>query len=73
MDRDLAALYDVETSQLNRQVKHNIQRFPEDFMFQLTSSFWNLRVKILRRSFCLSLSIALAKSLNDWRLTSVNI
>ena len=36
MDRDLAALYDVETSQLNRQVKRNIQRFPEDFMFQLT-------------------------------------
>ena len=36
MERDLAALYDVETSQLNRQVKRNIQRFPEDFMFQLT-------------------------------------
>ena len=36
MDRDLAALYEVETSQLNRQVKRNIQRFPEDFMFQLT-------------------------------------
>ncbi len=178
MDRDLAALYDVETSQLNRQVKRNIQRFPEDFMFQLTkeeveslkcqngisntrggdrylpyvfteqgvsmlsgllrsetaiqanilimrafvsmrrflvanaqifqrldrldrkqleneqkfekvfakfeeneprrqgifyASFWSLRVKILRRSLCLFLSVALAKSLNDWRLTSVNI
>lgn len=36
LDRDLAQLYQVETSQLNRQVKRNIQRFPGDFMFQLT-------------------------------------
>lgn len=36
LDRDLARLYQVETSQLNRQVKRNIERFPEDFMFQLT-------------------------------------
>lgn len=36
LDRDLAVLYNVETAQLNRQVKRNIQRFPEDFMFQLT-------------------------------------
>ena len=36
LDRDLAVLYNVETSQLNRQVKRNIKRFPEDFMFQLT-------------------------------------
>lgn len=36
LDRDLAKLYHVETSQLNRQVKRNISRFPEDFMFQLT-------------------------------------
>lgn len=36
IDRDLAMLYGVETSQLNRQVKRNIERFPEDFMFQLT-------------------------------------
>ncbi len=35
-DRDLARLYHVDTSQLNRQVKRNIERFPEDFMFQLT-------------------------------------
>ena len=37
------------------------------------ASFWSLRVKILRRSLCFSLSVALAKSLNDWRLTTVNI
>lgn len=35
-DRDLAKLYHVETGQLNRQVKRNIERFPSDFMFQLT-------------------------------------
>ena len=35
-DRDLATLYGVETKRLNEQVKRNIKRFPEDFMFQLT-------------------------------------
>lgn len=36
LDRDLAVLYQVETSQLNRAVRRNLDRFPEDFMFQLT-------------------------------------
>ena len=36
LDRDLAVLYGVETKRLNEQVKRNIKRFPEDFMFQLT-------------------------------------
>lgn len=36
LDRDLARLYGVETKRLNEQVKRNIERFPEDFMFQLT-------------------------------------
>ena len=35
-DRDLARLYGVETNRLNEQVKRNIERFPEDFMFQLS-------------------------------------
>ncbi len=35
LDRDLAELYDVETKRLNEQVKRNIERFPDDFMFQL--------------------------------------
>ena len=35
-DKDLALLYGVQTKQLNRAVKRNIERFPEDFMFQLT-------------------------------------
>ena len=36
LDRDLAELYGVEVGQLNRQVKRNLERFPDDFMFQLT-------------------------------------
>ena len=36
LDKDLAELYDVETKRLTRQVRRNINRFPEDFMFRLT-------------------------------------
>ena len=36
LDRDLAEMYGVETKVLNQAVKRNIDRFPEDFMFQLT-------------------------------------
>jgi hypothetical protein len=36
MDEDLAELYQVTTKRLNEQVKRNSERFPEDFMFQLT-------------------------------------
>jgi hypothetical protein len=36
LDRDLAEMYGVETRLLNQAVKRNIERFPEDFMFQLT-------------------------------------
>ena len=36
LDRDLAELFGVSTKHLNRQVKRNIQRFPEEFMFRLT-------------------------------------
>ena len=36
IDKDLALLYGVETKRLNEQIKRNIERFPEDFMFQLT-------------------------------------
>jgi hypothetical protein len=40
LDADLAMLYDVETGALNRAVKRNIERFPSDFMFQLTPEEW---------------------------------
>lgn len=36
LDFDLAAMYGVKTGRLNEQVKRNIERFPDDFMFQLT-------------------------------------
>jgi ORF6N domain len=40
LDIDLAELYQVETKRLNEQVKRNADRFPEDFMFQLTNEEW---------------------------------
>ena len=46
MDRDLAEMYGVETRRLNEQVKRNENRFPGDFMFQLTEeelSDWKSR------------------------------
>jgi phage regulator Rha-like protein len=41
LDSDLAELYGVETRRLNEQVRRNLGRFPEDFMFQLTPEEWN--------------------------------
>jgi hypothetical protein len=37
LDRDLAAIYGVTTSNLNKAVRRNLSRFPGDFMFQLTA------------------------------------
>ena len=48
LDSDLAMLYGVTTSRLNEQVKHNINRFPDDFMFQLSKDEWSaLRSQIV--------------------------
>ena len=41
LDRDVASLYGVVTGALNRQVKRNEERFPEDFMFRLSVEEWN--------------------------------
>lgn len=47
IDSDLAVLYQVETGALNRAVKRNINRFPEDFRFQLTAEeYENLKCQI---------------------------
>jgi hypothetical protein len=44
LDSNLAEMYGIETKRLNEQVKRNPERFPEDFMFQLTMEEWiNLR------------------------------
>lgn len=40
LESDLAELYEVETKVLNQAVKSNLDRFPEDFMFQLTEAEW---------------------------------
>jgi hypothetical protein len=40
LDADLAMIYGVSTKRLNEQVKRNARRFPEDFMFQLTTKEW---------------------------------
>ncbi|RZK64938.1 MAG: ORF6N domain-containing protein, partial [Pedobacter sp.] len=40
LDSDLAELYGVETKVLNQSIKRNAERFPEDFMFQLSESEW---------------------------------
>ncbi len=47
LDFDLASLYEVETKRLNEQVKRNLSRFPEDFMFQLSENeYISLRSQI---------------------------
>ena len=51
LDRDLAELYQVETRILNQAVKRNRERFPEDFLFQLTESEWgNMSSQIVMTS-----------------------
>lgn len=47
LDKDLAALYQVETKHLKRQVRRNIERFPDDFMFELNEE----ELANLRRQF----------------------
>ena len=52
LDSDLAELYGVETKRLNEQVRRNLDRFPEDFMFQLTEIEWDfLRSQIATSSW----------------------
>lgn len=51
LDADLAAIYGVKTKRLNEQVKRNVDRFLEDFMFQLNSGEWrNLKSQIATSS-----------------------
>lgn len=51
LDTDLAKLYGVQTKALLQAVKRNLERFPEDFMLQLTASEWdNLRSQIVTSS-----------------------
>jgi hypothetical protein len=52
LDFDLAKLYGIETKRLKESVRRNIRRFPEDFMFELTSQEWeNLRTQFASSSW----------------------
>lgn len=52
LDRDLAQLYDVEVKVLNQSVRRNIERFPSDFMFQLSrKEFLNLKSQFVTSSW----------------------
>ena len=63
VDFDLAMLYGVLNKRLNEQVKRNIERFPDDFMFQLTKDEWNtLRSQIATANTPEDKAIALLRS-----------
>lgn len=52
LDRDLAAMYGVETKVFNQSVKRNAERFPKDFMFPLNTKEWeNLRSQFVTSSW----------------------
>jgi len=52
LDFDLAQLYTIETKRLKESVRRNIKRFPEDFMFELSSTEWeNLRTQFASSSW----------------------
>ncbi len=52
LDEDLAKIYGVETKVMNQAIKRNRERFPDDFMFQLTvSEYSNLRSQIVTSSY----------------------
>jgi hypothetical protein len=63
LDFDLASLYGVETKVLKRQVRRNSERFPDDFMFELTKDeFENLRSQYVTSSWGGSRYIPMAPS-----------
>ena len=57
LDFDLAELYEVETRVLNQAVKRNIDLFPIDFMFQLTSKEWESMSSQIVMTYSLKMSM----------------
>lgn len=51
IDSDLTRLYQVNTGRLNKQVKRNIDRFPVQFMFQLTAEEYQTKVEVAGKIF----------------------
>lgn len=69
LDRDLAEMYGVETRVLNQAVKRNIERFPEDFMFQLTDE----EVRNWKSQFVMSNSIKMGLRKNPYAFTELGV
>lgn len=68
-DNDLANLYNVETKRLNAAVKRNLDRFPDDFMFQLTDDEW----KILRSQIVTSNKSRGGRTYNPYVFTEYGV
>ncbi len=68
IDRDLATLYGVQTKVLKQQVKRNIERFPEDFMFELTN---NEKIELV--TICDRLSLLKHSSINPMVFTEQGV
>ena len=69
LDRDLAEMYGVETRALNQAVKRNAERFPEDFMFQMT----NQEVEIWKSQIVMSNSIKMGIRRNPYAFTELGV
>ena len=70
LDRDLARLYGVETRVLNQAVQRNIERFPEDFMFQLTKEEfenWKSQFAISNYDEDMSSQFAISSGEEKWK------
>ena len=65
LDSDLAVLYEVEVKRLNEAVKRNIERFPEDFMFQLTDDEWDSLRSLIATSKDLRSQIVISNDERD--------
>ena len=89
LDSDLAELYGVETKRLNEQVRRNIERFPEDFMFECTfeeldvlrsqiatanaPTIWNYKRRVMPMVFTENGVAMLSSVLNSSQAIQVNI
>ena len=69
LDRDLAAMYGVETRTLNQAVKRNADRFPEDFMFQMTDG----EVENWKSQIVMSNSVKMGLRRNPYAFTELGV
>lgn len=69
LDRDLSEMYGVETRVLNQSVKRNIDRFPEDFMFQLTDE----EFKIWKSQLVMSNSVKMGMRRKPYAFTELGV